>query len=98
MPASPHLERFTLIEDGVSHDVVAVAHHTLQGQELALVVPESSFDDPSDDMDAWVRAIVEDPLGGRSLAEVADELVDPAWEVFEDALSLDYSAQTKEGS
>lgn len=91
MPASPHLERFTLVDEGTPRDVVAVAHHTLNEQELVLVVPEAAFDDPSDDMDAWVRAVVADPRGGRALTDVPDELVDPAWDVFEDVLSLNFS-------
>ena len=93
MPASPHLERFSLVEDDVTHDVVAIAFHTLADHELALVVPEAAFDDPSDDMDAWVRTIVEDPRGGRALGDVPDELVDPAWDVFESALSLQMSGE-----
>jgi len=89
VPANPHLERFTLVDDdGRTLDVVAVAHHTLEGQELVLIVPEEAFDDDQDDMDAWVRAVVGDPLGGRTLADVPDELVDRAWDAFDEALSL----------
>lgn len=92
MPASPHLERFTLVDEGDTHEVVAIAHHTLDGQELVLVVPEAAFDEPDPDMDAWVRAVVDDPRGGRALGDVPDALVDPAWEVFEQALSLTFAS------
>ena len=90
MPANPHLERFTMTdEDGTSVDVVAVAHHTIEGVALVLVAPEDAFDDEHDDMDAWVRAVVTDELGARALGDVPDELVDSAWDAFDEALSLE---------
>lgn len=91
MPANPHLERFVLVEDGVTHDVVALAHHKEGDHELVLVVPESAFDDGADDMDAWVREVVPHPRGGRALAEVPEDLVDAAWDAFDDALQLQES-------
>ena len=90
MPASPHLERFTLDDDGTSVDVVAIAHHQLEGHELVLLVREDAFDSPGDDMDAWVRAAVQVD-GTRQLADPPDAVVDPTWEVFEEVLSLTFS-------
>lgn len=90
MPAAPQLERFILAEDGVSHDVVALAHRTVGGKELVLLVHEDAFDTPGDDMDAWVRQVVDGALG-RELADPPDELVDPAWDEFEDILALTFS-------
>ena len=92
MPAAPQLERFILDEDGVQVDVIALAHRTIGGQELVLLVHEDAFDTPGDDMDAWVRAVVDGPLG-RELADPPDEVVDAAWAEFEDVLALTFSGE-----
>lgn len=91
MPASPHLERFTLDDDGQQVDVVAIALDDFDGTELALLVPTDAFDDPSPDMDAWVRSVRTDARGERVLGEVPDDLIDPAWERFEAVLSLTFA-------
>ncbi len=93
MPASPHLERFTLTEDDRAIDVVALTHQDLDGVECVLLVREDAFDDPDPDMDAWVMAVEDDPRGGRRLAELPEELVDRAWETVEDLLSLTFSEE-----
>lgn len=93
MPASPHYERFTLIEDDVAIEVVALAHQELDGRECVLVVPASAFDDPDPDMDAWIRTVVVDDRGARRLEDVPDDLVDRAWDTMEDVLTLTFSGQ-----
>lgn len=90
MPASPHLERFTVDDDGTPVDAVALAHHKLNGHELVLLVPDNAFDEQGDDMDSWVRVAV-DIDGQRVLRAPPDALVDEAWTFFEDVLSLTFS-------
>ncbi|MFK7929279.1 MAG: hypothetical protein AB8H79_13885 [Myxococcota bacterium] len=93
MPASPHLERFTLNDEGQHVDVVAIAHHTIDGTELVLLIPEDAFDEPGDDMDAWVQAVTAKD-GTRALTEPPEAAVDPAWAVFEEVLTLTFSNDT----
>jgi hypothetical protein len=80
-----------LNEAGVLHPVAALAHRTIGGKELVLLVLVDAFDTPGDDMDAWVRLVVDGERGGRELADPPDELVDQAWGEFEEILTLTFS-------
>ncbi len=95
MPASPHFERFTLIDEGESITVVAIAHQDFDGTEVVMLVDELAFDEPKPDMDAWLRVVAVDDRGERQLQDVPDALVDPAWAAFESSLSLNYEENTE---
>lgn len=92
MPASPHLERLTLDDEGTSRDVVLLAEHTLtDGTVVVLLVPEDAFDDPSDDMDAWIRTSTGSG-DDRALADLDDDdAITAAWDAFEEVLALTFS-------